>query len=197
MSEPFAPLGKRAIPIDAARAVAYQLRDSLAPACERIEVAGSIRRNRPIVGDIELVATSRVEEAPDGLWGDVGQTSALPGRVDELIASRVLEAHPSDPKRGPRYSKLWHAATGMQVDLFTPAMESFGLMMAIRTGPAAYSQALVTDMKRGPRPHHVAEGQLHRGIACWVAGGCEAVAVPDERDLYAELGIPWLPPERR
>ncbi len=205
MTGPFPPLGaergtasgKRAIPLDAARAVAHQLRDMLAMACDRIEVAGSIRRARPIVGDIEIVATSRVEQAVAGLWGDIEATPVLPVRIDDLIADHVLDVHPSDPKRGPRYAKLWHVATGMQVDLFTPERDSFGLMLVIRTGPAAYSQRLVTDMKRGPRPHHVAEGQLHRGIACWTPGGCEVVAVREERDLYAAIGVTWTPPERR
>lgn len=49
-------------PLAQARAVADLLVSYLAPACERIEIAGSIRREVPEVKDIELVAIPRWEE---------------------------------------------------------------------------------------------------------------------------------------
>ena len=45
--------------------LAEELRIGLAPLCERIEVAGSIRRRRPQVKDIELVAIPKWAEVPD------------------------------------------------------------------------------------------------------------------------------------
>ena len=36
--------------------IAQHIVDSLSPFCERIELAGSLRRKRPMVGDIEIVA---------------------------------------------------------------------------------------------------------------------------------------------
>ena len=43
-------------PLDLAEVTAAVLVKLLAPACERIEVAGSVRRGRLDVGDIELLA---------------------------------------------------------------------------------------------------------------------------------------------
>jgi DNA polymerase/3'-5' exonuclease PolX len=49
-------------------AIAEQCRAVLAPFCARIEIAGSIRRGKPQVKDIELVAMPR--QVPTGLFGD-------------------------------------------------------------------------------------------------------------------------------
>ena len=42
-----------------AKAIAEELKGLLAPACERITIAGSIRRQKPIVNDIDLVVIPR------------------------------------------------------------------------------------------------------------------------------------------
>ena len=52
-------MSKAAIPLAKARGFAQIIAARLAPYCERIEIAGSIRRKRETVGDIELVAISR------------------------------------------------------------------------------------------------------------------------------------------
>lgn len=49
-------------PAEAAWAVAGELKDKLEPACKRIEVAGSLRRCQPDVGDIELVCIPKAGE---------------------------------------------------------------------------------------------------------------------------------------
>ena len=46
---------KTRIPLNEAHAIAAEIITVLAPHCRRIEIAGSIRRQRPEVGDIEIV----------------------------------------------------------------------------------------------------------------------------------------------
>lgn len=59
------------VELAAARRMADRLLALLAPACERIAIAGSIRRGVPLVGDIEIVAMPRVTTEPAGdLWGE-------------------------------------------------------------------------------------------------------------------------------
>lgn len=48
--------------------VAYFLGDMLAPYCWDIEVAGSIRRGKAEVGDVELVYVPLMVSEPDGLF---------------------------------------------------------------------------------------------------------------------------------
>jgi len=185
---------KVALPLDEAGMRALELVDMLADACERIEVAGSIRRRASTVGDVELVAVPRFEEVDEGdLWGTLVPRSALAARVDALIADGTLALHPDDPKRGLLYQKLWIVDPGVQLDLFTPPVPSFGLILLIRTGPADYSRQFVTDIKRARPPHHVAGGELHRGAHCWSVP-CEAVPTPEEADVYAEVGRPFIDP---
>jgi DNA polymerase/3'-5' exonuclease PolX len=184
------------VPYRDAYVAAYGLAAGLSPGCERIEIAGSIRRGRPDVGDIELVAVPRVSPVY-GLLGDepIGEFNGLLEVRDGLIADGTLAPHPTDPKMGPRYSKLMHPASGLQVDLFSARPETFGLILLIRTGPADYSRRFVTDIRR--IGWHVANGELHRGGLGCGTYVCEVVPTPEERDVYAAIGHPWVPPVAR
>lgn len=186
------------VPLAEAQAIATDLVAILGLGCERIEVAGSIRRCRPDVGDVELVAVPRLrtETVGDGFFGtrEVAHDE-LALLVDTLVLQGTLEPHPADPRRGERYSKLLHRASGLQVDLFSARPSTFGLILLVRTGPAAYSQWLVTEARR--RAHHVAGGELHRGGLGCGAVTCDVVPTPEERDVYAALRLPYLEPERR
>lgn len=166
----------------------------LASAVERIEIAGSIRRNRPDVGDIELVAVPRTETAADGMF-DVQVVNLLTDRLDALVAERRLLSHPDDPKRGDRYSKLVDPESGLQLDLFSASEESFGLIYLIRTGPADYSKRFVTDLRR--RSLHVGSGQLHRGSLGCGAYVCDVVPTRSEAAVFEAAGWPFVVPELR
>jgi hypothetical protein len=60
-----------AIPRVTALRVAESLRATLYGACDRVEIAGSIRREKPQVHDIEIVVVPRIVERASGdIWGD-------------------------------------------------------------------------------------------------------------------------------
>lgn len=183
-----------------AAAISRELVDILELGCERIEVAGSIRRRRPDVGDIELVAVPRLQTVTirEGLFESREVVSnELEVLVDAFLLDGTLRPHPTDPKRGPKYSKLLHRASGLQVDLFSARPETFGLIYLIRTGPAEYSQRFVTDIRS--LGWHVGHGELHRGaLACADRlGQCEIHPTPEEHDVYAAIGHPWIDPTVR
>lgn len=168
--------------------------DALAPACHSIAVAGSLRRNRPDVGDIEIVAVPRISSEQDGMFATADRNH-LAEAVDRLIEERVLASHPTDPKRGERYSKLLHRGSGLQVDLFSATADTFGLIFLIRTGPASYSQRFVTDLRR--RGLHVASGQLHRGSLGCGSYACDVLPTPTEEDVFLLADWPFVKPELR
>lgn len=185
-------------PIGIAERAAHDLRDLLAPACERIEVAGSIRRRRPEVKDLELVAVPRIETEEAGLWGEPTEVDRLNERVASLVTDdtgleyRRVEIHRADGstdwqyRNGPSYKALsWQ---GLPVDLFVVQKPAdWGVLFTIRTGPADWSQRLVTDCQRWFM--RVEGGRLlHHG---------EHVPCPEERDFLAAIGQPWVEPSER
>lgn len=179
------------VPLARATAIASELRDQLAPGCDKIHIAGSIRRRRPDVGDIELVAVPHFELMPDGLF-ETKRQSMLELAIDTLLVAGTLASHPTDPKRGDRYAKLVHPASGLQVDLFTARLETFGVIWLIRTGPAAFSRDLVTDAKR--RGHHFANGELHQGSLGCGSSPCKVVDAWEEQDVFSALRRPYVLP---
>jgi DNA polymerase/3'-5' exonuclease PolX len=185
--------GKAPLALPMAALIAQSLVNLLAPACARIEIAGSIRRRRPEVGDIELVAQpiQRLEIfTPAGqLFPECGWRNLLDARLEELLAVDVIRKHPTDPKWGEKYRKLWQPDAGVQIDLFilTPPAE-WGPALVIRTGPADFSREMVTALRRRQmRCEHLAI-QTFTG---------EHVPCPDEETFFELCGYSYLPPERR
>ncbi len=191
-------------PLHDALAIAERLRDLLAPACERIEIAGSIRRRRDMVRDIELVAVARWEDRATGdLWATSSAIDVLEDTVEDLllkgtIQARQVENHRSDgsidlqTKLGPAFKAL--VCGGIPVDLFVvrhPA--TWGCIFALRTGPGDWNTRLVMDCQAIGR--RVEGGQVvawHGASDSW-----RAIPTPEERDFFAALGQPWVePPER-
>jgi DNA polymerase/3'-5' exonuclease PolX len=188
------------VALDDARDVAEDLVAVLSPACERIEIAGSVRRRKPIVHDIELVAIPRVVERPltGLLFEETHPVNLLQEAIDQLLAddnapllARQVENHRQDgtievqEKLGQAFKALtWH---GIPVDLFITDAERWGCIFALRTGPGDWNIRLVQDCRRVNRS--VAGGRvLHLGIP---------VPTHEEADFFRELGQPWLDPWER
>lgn len=182
---------KRSIPLARAQRFADAVLDELAPACERIIIAGSIRRKVPTVGDVELVAVPR--GAPRDLLGDrTTGPNDLDRLVDALVERGRLRLRRDEDGRtraGPRFKALESSGGEIALDLFVvlpPA--SWGAIVAIRTGPADFARRLVTsalERQRRVRGGHVeAEGE-------------QVIPTPEERDFFREVGIPWVDPARR
>lgn len=191
----------QAVPHKGAWTVAVGLLEDLGPGCERIEIAGSLRRGKAEVHDIELVAVARTEERPDGLFG-TQTVDLLDERLGVLMAEacihpRRVESHRADgsvehqTKLGPAFKALV-SPTGIPVDLFIvrpPA--TWGCIYALRTGPGAWNTELVTRCKDIGR--RVAGGQVER----WDGGTWTVVPTPEEADFFAALGQPWVEPRDR
>lgn len=136
-------VGTRLALADATR-IAQEIVRQLGPSCVRLAVAGSLRRGKADVGDIELVAIPRLREEPSSLWGDTREVSLLFERLAELEGRGSIERLMG----GERYVKLRDTISGLQVDLFVTTPERWGIIYLIRTGPADYSQWLVTYARR-------------------------------------------------
>jgi DNA polymerase/3'-5' exonuclease PolX len=175
-----------------ARGLAEAMVRVFAPACERIEIAGSIRRCIPTVADVEIVCVPRARR---DLFGElVDEPTELDRVVDELIAQGRLELRLTAAGiacNGSRAKRLRAVRSGLPLDLFgvlPPA--SWGAILAIRTGPADFSQRLVTLCK-----HRGLDQRDGRLVA---RGSGRELATPEERDFFAACGVPYVEPwERR
>jgi DNA polymerase/3'-5' exonuclease PolX len=80
--------------------IAQELVELLRDGCARLEIAGSLRRRRPEVGDIELVAIPRVQEETD-LFGQVVHVRSA---LDELLTAIGVQVFAT--KSGPRFKQF-------------------------------------------------------------------------------------------
>ena len=199
---------KKRIPLARAQTLAVEIVELLAPACERIEIAGSIRREKPMVGDIEIVADPRLryETMPD-MFGGEGVTavySELDERCDRLLAEGRLayrlnaKGHRIGWGEHNKYA-LYHPQDGsapVPLDLFAvyPPDEQWGVAMVIRTGPADFNPVLISQRPNGALPWgwkvQVSDWTLRNTIN-------QVVPTPDEADFFAAIGLPWIPPAER
>jgi hypothetical protein len=181
----------------------------LAPAAQRIAIAGSLRRRNQWVSDIELVAIPKIEPDPAaGLFSP--PTSALDRVLNQCVADQKL----MPIKNGDRYKQFFIlTATGKpKLDLFVGNPDNWGYLLAIRTGPADYSRHIVTQRAKGGA---MRDDILCRGGFVWRAvapneappGPSTAtvidgvvhvlVPVPEESDFFALVDGGYVEPEKR
>jgi DNA polymerase/3'-5' exonuclease PolX len=181
-----------------ARQAAADVAALLAPACERIEVAGSIRRERPEVKDLELVAIAKQGGRP--VWGEPATAAGpLEGLVARLLQTRQLALDPALKRLGAKYKRLLYirGAIRLPVDLFIVAPENWGNQLVIRTGNAEWSHLLVTPRRQGG---FMPDDMWHKDGYLWRAKDCEegeVVPCPEESDFFREMGLPLAPPADR
>lgn len=137
------------------------------PGVSALEVAGSYRRRRETVGDLDFVASC---DEPARL---MDAFVAFP-QVEEVLA------------KGATKSSV-RLAHGLQVDLRIVPLESHGAALNYFTGSKAHNIAL---RKRG-----IALGLKLNEYG--VFRGDEPVAGRTEEDVYAALGLPYIEPELR
>lgn len=176
----------------AAYPLARDLANDLAPYCERIEIAGGLRRRKPDVHDLELVAVPRLIPQADMLGHVYAEHNLLDEQLIYLVENGRLA--PST-KNGPRYKQFTVPPTGIALDLFIvlpPAQ--WGVIYTIRTGPAHFSHWLVThQLHGGALPNHLRV----RDGAVWSIYGNTPYDTPTEGRFFELLGLPWIDPVDR
>lgn len=107
------------------------------PLCHKFQVAGSVRRGCPSVGDIEIVCVPKEHSMFE---------KGLAGSIEEMIAKGSLQRGRCN---GPKFQQYILPLDRMaKLDLFLAGMDNFGLILAIRTGPSSYSKRIVTQRSK-------------------------------------------------
>lgn len=192
------------MPLATAERAAEEFRRFIAPMCDRVEIAGSIRRRRDTVGDVEILAIPKLVTRAVPMFEDLDgdpTVDALDQLLTDMAATSTGLRKRMDsagrPCWGPRHKLLWWGDA--PIDLYTARPETFGLAFAIRTGPAPFSHRLVTPRNMRTReglvgllPVHlkVKDGLRHRSDD-------ELIPTPEEIDVWRALGLRWIEPEDR
>lgn len=128
---------------------AEAFRDMFPASCYvRWEFAGSLRRKRPWIGDIEHVILPVFGEAPvpGSLFGaDTRRCNLLWHHLDALVCGgQINKAICSNGTT--RWGEKYRGVTfrGFAHELFMADQDNWGAILAIRTGPSDYSKMLVT-----------------------------------------------------
>ncbi|QRF74623.1 Histidinol phosphatase of the PHP family protein [Thermoplasmatales archaeon] len=192
-----------AIPLDQARAVGQSFIHDIGMAVTRAELAGSVRRGRDFVHDIEIVVIPRADVQARLPLGFLSATSPeqiprgdhLERRIHEMLDQGIVTRNRprKDTKAnplGPRYYRIGYNYQGSNypVDLFAvkpPAQ--WGVVFLIRTGSAEYSHWFVQQgYGHGVR---VRDGHLERnGVT---------IDTPEETDVFRRIFVPYADPKER
>ena len=178
----------RTWPLAQATQVAEELITLLRPACERIEVAGSIRRQKTQVGDIELLAVPK-EAVTTTVWLE---RPPLDARILQLMGGGILKYRLNkngSRTYGPFNKLLVHTPSGISIDLFSTTLANWGQGLVIRTGPKEFNIKMMARLKALGLQGHVNQPiQDQNG---------DPLPCPTEEILFRLLGWRFRPPEER
>jgi DNA polymerase (family 10) len=147
-----------------------------AAAVESVTAAGSLRRGRDTIGDVDLLVTMR------------------PGREKqkdvEALAEHLLKYPGIDQTLAHGENKVSVLlGNGLQVDVRMLAKENFGAALLYFTGSKAHNVGL--------RGRALARGWTLNEYALTTVKGGKVVAGKSEEEIYAKLGLDYIEPELR
>ena len=181
-------MGIGKIELSKANSIANAVLSHIMPSIDRGEIAGSIRRQKDIVGDIEIVAISTQRDRLLSLLSDVGQhiKPGVPGAV------------PWSPKASAKYLRV-RLQEGMNLDLFMASPENWGGLFLMRTGSGA---GLDGNSFNGFTPGIFSRwkklsggGRMTDCMPTMPTG--EQLWIPEEKDFFDLLEMNFVPPAER
>ncbi len=141
---------------------------------EKVTPAGSLRRGRETAGDLDLLATGP-GCAPEKTEPAVDYVAAFPG-IHNMIAKGENKVS-------------FNLVDGLQVDVRLLPAESYGAALQYFTGSKAHNVSLrQRALKMGYTLSEWSLARLHDN---------STVAAASEEEIYAALGMEWIPPELR
>jgi hypothetical protein len=165
------------------QALADAVIELLADGCERIEVTGELRRRRPVVTKIELLVAPRYSTGKIDLWGGrhgsepqfdahfENSVGVHPGiKLEYRLDERFRRTWSED------YKRAWVNDTPLELYMVKD-IRRWGLAQVLQTGPYAF-----VEIVRSGLPGILED---------------RSIAMAEERDVFAALGIPYVDPHLR
>ena len=192
---------KQRFPLGVALAVAHDLRVMLEPSCERIEIAGSIRRGRLDVGDIELLYIPKTSIETD-MFGNVTKVhDAIDSVLSVYLQDGSMVKRKNSAGHNIGYGKdnkfLVHQFSGIPLDIFATSVENWGMAMVVRTGPKDFNVRLMDRFQDlGMRGHAYGGVSIHR-LNDEIGDYWESLDCPTEEDVFRLAQWDYIEPEAR
>ena len=153
--------------LEMARKIARTFMSQIQSGCSRVEIAGSVRREKPEVHDIEICA--------------------IPNPIDLFWLKEIMDAQQYIKGKFPsKYSRIISQCE--KIDIFWCSKDNWGNIYLIRTGPWEFSKWIMGTKTRevGLRQR---EGSLWRGN--------KKLSCPEEADVFKLLGMDFIEPKDR
>ncbi len=163
--------------LDVADQVAETLTSRLKglPGVDKVTPAGSLRRGRETVGDVDLLVTGKCCENEKQREGVIAHILELPG-ITEVLAKGENKVS-------------FKLRNGLQVDVRILAPASFGAALMYFTGSKNHNVSLrQRALKMGYTLNEYSLARLKDE---------KPVASKTEEEIYAKLGLDYIPPELR
>jgi DNA polymerase (family 10) len=163
--------------LDEADRTAQKMMEHLAklPGVEKITPAGSLRRGRETVGDLDLLVTGKCCEVEKQRNDVIERILNFPGIATVLAKGENKVS--------------FKLRNGMQVDVRILPPESFGAALQYFTGSKSHNVNL--------RQRALKKGYSLNEYGLFTIKGEKNVASRTEEEIYEKLGLEWIPPEMR
>jgi DNA polymerase (family 10) len=140
------------------------------PGIEKAEAAGSVRRGRETIGDLDLLVTGP------------GAAGALAHVVNHPKSQEILG-------QGQNKASVTYGLERLQVDVRALGAESFGAAMQYFTGSKEHNVVLRTSA--------IKQGLTLNEYGLFSIDGNQRVTGESEEEVYRRLGYDWIAPELR
>jgi len=163
------PAPKIKMKLELAEQLAEKIVNQLKPYCKRIEVAGSIRRKKPEIRDIEICLIPENSKLTE-LAKEVDKWQVVKGRITGKYTQRIL-------------------SNGMKLDIFIAQMTNWGNIFLIRTGNWKFSKWIMGTKTRQA-------GYYQKDGYMWINSDTK-LACYEEIDVFHHLNMKYIEPENR
>lgn len=173
------------------------LYEVLSPYTTAWEIAGSLRRGKDWVGDVDHVIIPKRGAGGANLFGQADDDvnllwQALDGLVGKYVKGATLERAAREDGRscwGDRQRAITY--NGYTHELYTATPDTIGIHLLIRTGPADFSRTMVTRLAQVGHP--VKDGAVMDGHG----PDAKPILTPTETSVFKLAGMRWIEPKHR
>lgn len=191
--------------LDKAMKVAEYILKLLQPHCDRIHLAGSIRRLRYKVSDIEIVCQPKKVFEQNGLFPENGEWMISKDFSEALMVITDIVLKGKIGGRMMRIRTTSKICPGIVLDLFMPQPHDYFRIYAIRTGSRDYAHAAIAGGWArkgwvGTEDGLRLKSQCIQTASGWVCQAEEPTLPPEwksEGEFFTWLGLEYIDPEQR